>query len=51
MNKSQRQFWVNHFYNTLYAIRDVWTYKQLLELRNVLDDIIKDKEDGGYTND
>tara|TARA_R100001443_G_scaffold1396_2_gene5212 strand:- start:212 stop:700 length:489 start_codon:yes stop_codon:yes gene_type:complete len=29
---------------TFYLIRDVWTYKQLIQLRNVLDDIIEDKE-------
>ena len=50
MNKAQKQFWYNHFFNTLYAIRDVWTYKQLIELRRVLDDIIEDKENGGYTD-
>ena len=50
MNDAKNQFWLNHFFNTLYAIRDVWTYKQLVHLREVLDDIIKDKEDGGDTD-
>ena len=36
---------------TFYLIRDVWTHRQLIQLRNVLDDIIEDKENGGYTND
>ena len=41
-------FWRNHFFNTKYAIRDVWKYETLIELKNILDDVIEDKENGGY---
>lgn len=31
-----------------WLIRDVWTYPRLIALRNFLDEIIEEKEEGGY---
>ena len=31
-----------------WLIRDVWTYPKLIALRNFLDEIIEEKEEGGY---
>ena len=31
-----------------WLIRDVWTYPRLIGLRNFLDEIIEEKEEGGY---
>ena len=47
-NEDEVIFWRNHFFNTKYAIRDVWKYETLIELKNILDDVIEDKENGGY---
>ena len=48
MNEDEVIFWRNHFFNTKYAIWVVWKYETLIELKNILDDVIEDKENGGY---
>lgn len=43
----EEQYEDNTFFNTKYWIRDVWKLNRLYELRDFLNEIIKDKEECG----
>ena len=45
----QEQYIENNIFNIKYIIRDELTYKQLLDIRDFLTEIIDEKVSNGYT--
>ena len=50
-NEDYKLMLQNKMHEFKYYIRDVFTYKEVQDMLMFCDEIMRDKEDGGYDND